>query len=474
MIPYKDLLNRAPNAYVVVDRELRIVWMNDAYLAVTGRERCEITGRAMFDAFPADEESDSYRKLRSSFDRAFASGKVDEIAHIRYDIANPDGSVSERYWSATHTPIFDEAGQTIQLLQHTVDITELHNLRRLRDEMGVVERARAVSQRLDILSDEADTLRAIFEQAPGFVAMLTGTDHRFVMANAAYRKLVGRDDLLGKPVAEALPEVAEQGFIAVLDQVLQSGAPYFGVGEKVALKDGADEQLRERYLEFVFQPIRDRGGEVSGVLVQGYDVTEETEAEARQRLLIDELNHRVKNTLAIVQGLAQQSFGTRDHDRSRMKAFSDRLGALAMAHNILTKCNWEAADLRTLVVDGIVAAAGSLHDRIAVDGPRITLNPQQAVALAMIIHELSTNAIKYGALSNDAGTVAVQWTAVPGPDGCRMQLDWTESGGPAVTPPERRGFGTRLIGHGLGSGPDHKVSLDYAPSGLHCRIEALL
>lgn len=188
-IDFEQLIARSPNPYVVLDRDLTIVWMNEAYLGATMRRREEITGKRMFEAFPSDPDSESFRLLERSFQRVLKTGQPDELALIRYDIRKSDGSMDERYWSATHQPLLDEAGKTAYILQHTVDVTELHNLRALRDEMGVIQRAEAVQARNRDLAQESQQLRALFEQAPGFIAVLSGSDHRFVLANQAYSSL---------------------------------------------------------------------------------------------------------------------------------------------------------------------------------------------------------------------------------------------------------------------------------------------
>ena len=470
MIDFEALLAQSPNPYVVLDRDLVIIWMNEAYLRATMREREDIVGRPMFEAFPSPEDSESHRQLSSSFQRVIETGESDEIAHIRYDIRNPDGSMDAHYWSATHTPFKDASGEVAYILQHTVDITELHDLRRMREEMKVMKRAQAVEERNRGLAEETSRLKNLLEQAPGFVALLEGPDHVIVMANAAYRKLTGDRELLDLPIGEAIPEAIEQGFVDLLDQVQATGKPYFGRRQKVELQNHEGRPPEPMYLEFIYQPIFDAQGAVSGVFVQGHDITEEVEAEQRQSLLIDELNHRVKNTLAIVQGLAQQSFGPADGDIESLDSFSARLSALASAHNLLTACNWEAADLEELIRGSVDATAGSEPARVEIIGPPVVRPPQPAVALAMIMHELATNALKYGALSESAGTVSIGWSAVSDDTGSRLEIVWTEHGGPRVEPPARQGFGTRLIKRGLGE-RDGKVDLDYRPEGLFCRIE---
>lgn len=473
-IQFEALCTLSPNPYVVVDRKMQIVWMNDAYLRATMRTREDITGLSMFEAFPSTPGTESYELLRGSLERVIATGEPDELALIRYDIVNPDGTMEERLWSATHTPLLDDDGNVAFVLQHTVDVTELQNLRRLREEMGVVQRANAVQARNADLLAESERLRRMFEQAPGFIAVLSGPLHQFQLANAAYRRLVGERDILGKPVAQALPEVVGQGFVAVLDHVRQSGEPYFGRGDPVLL-GSEGTVLEKRFLDFIYQPIHGDDGSITGVFVQGHDVTDEFLLMQRQELLINELNHRVKNTLAIVQGLAAQSFRGVDTTGAARATFDARLKTLATAHDLLTDRNWEPTLLGETVRMAIAAAAGADAARAEISGPEVLLAPQNAVALAMAVHELSTNAIKYGALSNDRGQVRVTWeqTAAAN-DGISLVIEWQEQGGPPVTPPVRKGFGTRLIERGLTAEMGGDAEIDFHADGLRCRISIVL
>ena len=468
MIEYGPLFDQSPNAYVVFDRDLRLVAMNAAYLRVTKRTREDILGQPLFEAFPSDEASESYRHLKGSLERVLATREIDELAHIRYDIPNPDGTVGAEIWSATHTPLLDAQGEVALILQHTVNITKLGEAPRAGEEAGVVERALFVERRARDTARETEQMKSLLEQTPGFMAIITGAEHRFLLTNAAYRRLTGGRPLTGRTVADAIPEVVEQGFVDVLNNVFASGEPYFGKRERVVFHDEGASEPRETYLEFIFQPIRGEDEDIWGIFIQGHDVTEEVEAEERQRLLINELNHRVKNTLAVVQGLAQQSFGKQPD--GRFEIFTARLAALSGAHNLLTEATWESADLRELVYSSLEATAGLDIARCELAGTPVTLPPQLALSLAMIIHELSTNAIKYGALSSAAGRVHVRWTVERTSDERQITIAWDETGGPPVTPPEREGFGTRLIRRGLsGQGA---TELEYRPAGLHCRIVA--
>jgi PAS domain S-box-containing protein len=339
----------------------------------------------------------------------------------------------------------------------------------MRDEMRIVERANRIqSENLD-LTEQTGRLRTMFEQAPGFVALLTGPEHRFTLANAAYRQLVGGRDVIGQPVAEALPEVVDQGFVQLLDTVMASGTPYVGRQVKVTLARGSEED--ERFLDFIYQPILGPNGAATGVLVQGHDVTEQVEAQEVQRLLINELNHRVKNTLAIVQALATQSFRNLDGADEARRTLDARLHALAAAHALLTSSNWEAARLEDAVRKSAEATAGADVDRIHIDGPNVVLEPQAAVSLAMIVHELTTNAIKYGALSTRAGSIDVQWSVGEGKATERqLVFSWKERGGPPAIEPQKPGFGTRLIKRGLSSERSATANLVYAPQGFEYHV----
>jgi PAS domain S-box-containing protein len=472
-IDFEALFARSPNPYVVLDSTLSLVWMNDAYLRVTMRDRAGLIGQNMFAAFPSDPESDSRRLLQRSFDQVLSTREPDEIALIRYDIRKPDGSMDVRYWSATNTPILDDARAVTYLLQHTVDVTELHGLRRMRDQMGVVERASAIQARNLGLLEESSQLKSLFEQAPGFVAVLTGPEHRFQMANRAYRELIGHRELVGRVVAEALPEVVGQGFVTVLDTVRRTGEPYVARNERVGLERAGGKGIEDRHLDFIFQPIFDHS-EVTGIFIQGHDVTDQVAAEERQRLLINELNHRVKNTLAIVQSLASQSFRQIPESEAARRSFDARLTALAAAHSLLTDWNWESARLVDTVQTSVAATAGAAAERFRINGPDFALQPQTAVSLAMIIHELCTNAIKYGALSGESGRVDINWSLEEEDGQCRLAVEWAENDGPPVADPQRRGFGTRLIERGMSAEQNSAVTLRFDPGGLRCSITALL
>jgi PAS domain S-box-containing protein len=295
-INFEALFSASPNPYVLLDLSLTIVGMNDAYLQVTMRKREDLLGRNMFEAFPSDPDSSSHRQLRGSLEKVIREQVADHLSLIEYAIPLPNGQgFEERYWSATHTPLFNHNGEITFILQHTVDVTELHRLRNLAKstllpsgrsaliETDMFRRAQAVQEANQALSEERQHLRGLFQQAPGFMAALSGPDHVFTMANTAYLQLIGRENVVGKPVREALPEVVGQGFIDLLDRVRHSGQPFVGRSIRILLKQSPVDVQEERFLDFVYQPIFDPDGQVSGIFVQGHDVTEQRRTEEALR-----------------------------------------------------------------------------------------------------------------------------------------------------------------------------------------------
>jgi PAS domain S-box-containing protein len=289
MVDFAALFDASPNPYMVLDRDLRYVAANQAYLDVTSRTREELIGAYVADLFPhdpADPDNASKRLVLGSFERVLATGKPDVLPFIHYRIPI-EGTHVERTWSATHTPIFDEAGRVAMILQHTVDVTDVASQRgpATQIEAGILGRAERAQQRSDALDQGLRRLLSLFEQAPGFLAFLSGPDHVFELANAAYEKLVGNRRVAGKKIRDALPEL-DSAYLRILDEVLATGRPFVGRGMSVWLQDAPDQPAREAIVDFMYQPILDVGGRTLGILVSGNDITEQARAMSeRERLL---------------------------------------------------------------------------------------------------------------------------------------------------------------------------------------------
>jgi len=200
--------------------------------------------------------------------------------------------------------------------------------------------------------------------------------------------------------------------------------------------------------------------------------TQIARGEMLHNLLIEELNHRVKNTLAVLQSIATQTF--RSASRAEREKFEGRLGALAEAHNLLSQEKWQGAELREVIARVLRPYLLNNPERMRMSGPHVPLSPRLAVVLAMIVHEIATNAAKYGALSNDTGTVAVDWEILEESDGRKLRLIWTEAGGPPVTAPVQRGFGSRLIERSARDQLGGEATVDFLPRGVIYTVSCAL
>jgi two-component sensor histidine kinase len=232
---------------------------------------------------------------------------------------------------------------------------------------------------------------------------------------------------------------------------------------RVVHPDGSTRWIHAKAEMFDATP--DRRGRMVGI---NMDVTQRVLADIRQRVLVQELHHRVKNTLAIVQSIARQTFRAAGEDSESFEAFEKRLANLARTHDLLMRDDMISGTLRAIVGEAIAPYGDAQAGRFRVSGPHVAVEPRAAVAIAMALHELGTNAAKYGALTAPGGAVAITWTKVD-PD--RLRLTWRETGGPTVHVPARQGFGSRLIERVLAHELGGAARIDYAPEGVVCEIE---
>ncbi len=443
---FHQLFDALPSPHMIVDGDLRFVAANPAYEAVTSRTRAELVGRPLFECFPS--EGPERLRLETSLRNVFENGRPDTLAFIEYEIpisSDPADGFEKRYWSAVHSPLCDDAGKVIFVLQNTVDITELVRLRTVAgssasvpaQETALLQRTREIEEAYRTSRSQLDRFRHLFEQAPGLVALLRGPDHVFTFANRAYRLLAGNRELRGLPTREVFPEAEAKGLVETLDRVYATGEAFEGSGLRV-LVSYPSSGLRELFLDVSFHPVRDEAGAVEGIFVQGYDRTESVRAHHRQRLLIDELNHRVKNTLSTIQSLARPSFrADRDREEAR-RTFEARIVALSNAHNLLSEQHWESADLETVLRSELRALD---LDRVDLAGEPVRLNSKSAIAMAMIFHELASNTLKYGALSAAAGRLSVSWQR----RGEMVALEWREVWASPEPVSIQPGFGMRML-----------------------------
>jgi PAS domain S-box-containing protein len=218
-------------------------------------------------------------------------------------------------------------------------------------------------------------------------------------------------------------------------------------------------------------PIRDEGANIVRWFGTNTDVAVQVKQQEHLQLLINEMNHRVKNTLATVQSIAGRSLRNATTVERGLEAFEGRIMALSAAHDVLTESKWEAADLHALVQRAVAAFISKEEARVVAEGPQMWLPQRAAISLAMVFHELATNAVKYGALSNESGSVSIRWS-VDGekPSEQNLTVEWAETGGPPVRTPTDRGFGSRLIERTVQSELEGAFEVLFAADGLRCRL----
>lgn len=311
--------------------------------------------------------------------------------------------------------------------------------------------------------------RAIVDTAVDAIVVID-EQGRIEAFNPAAERLFGypASEMIGRNVNRLMPEPYHGEHDGYLHRYRETGERrIIGIGREVeGLRcDGTTFPLELSIAEW-----RDDGRRFfTGVM---RDVTARKRADELQRLMINELNHRVKNTLATVQSVAGQTLRNAESMDEARDNLTRRLLALARGHDILTRESWDGAEMIN-IVDAVVAAHGDA-ERFVLDGPSVRLPPKATLALSMALHELMTNAAKYGALSNAVGRVALTWRKTASEAGERLCLTWEETDGPVVSTPSRQGFGSRLITGGLARELGGSVTLDYPPGGVVCQIDAEL
>ena len=336
---------------------------------------------------------------------------------------------------------------------------------------AALERRRVES----LLRDNEKRLLTLVQTMPVGVLLVEARSGRLIASN---RRM---EDILGRPVPSILT-AADLGFLAFDAEGERIGIERFplwrmlnGEAERATLEAHLERLDGSHvWIEFLGEAIRDATGRLRGAVLCATDIEDRKRAEAQQRVLARELSHRLKNTLAVVQSIAAQTLRSAPDIETARATLSHRIQALSKAHEILLIGQRDAGS-----VEAILRSALEIHDpagQITLSGPDLFVGPNAALSLALIAHELSTNAVKYGALSVPEGRVDVVWRKVEGGDTGEpsFELVWQERGGPPVVPPSRKGFGSRLVGIGLSRTGQGHVDLDYAPAGLRCRITAAL
>jgi PAS domain S-box-containing protein len=338
------------------------------------------------------------------------------------------------------TPLRDPSGRLVGAVNLLMDVSEQHDAHLESERLAAIV----------VSSDDAivsKTLEGIITSWNGGATRIFG---------------YAPSEMIGQSILRLIPPELHGEETEILAR-LQRGERIDHYETIRVTKDG-----RRVDVSLTVSPLRDRSGKVVGASKVGRDITERKRAEKLQRILTDELSHRVKNTLATVQAIASQSLARARSPSDFISSFGGRLQALASAHTLLTRTQMQSADIMALVNEQVLVGAAN-GDRISCSGPQLALEPQAAVHLALVLHELATNARKYGALSVPAGRLSITWE-VRTNGACSLYLTWKESDGPKVSAPRGHGFGRALIEQTVRS-HGGEVSVHYHRDGLICEID---
>jgi PAS domain S-box-containing protein len=414
-----------------------LIRANDRYLQIVGYSREELLGgMTIRDLTHPDDWGENLHVLQNAI--ATGGSFVIEKRYVRKD--------RETVWvSNSVTPLIRE-GQIRSVLAVTIDVTE-----RRRSEAA--------------LRESEARFRNVADQAPVMIWM-TNTAGLCTYLNRQWYEFTGQTEAegLGYGWLDAVhPEDRPSSRDVFI--LSSAGRQPFRLDYRIRRHDG-----EYRWAIDTGTPRLGADGQFLGFIGSVLDISDRKRLEEHQSLLINELNHRVKNTLATVQAIALQTLRSGEVEAHVSQAFTARLIALAKAHDVLTRENWEGADLKAIIDDLIHAHHGD-DGRFGTSGPHVRLSPRVSLSLTMALHELSTNAMKHGALSNDSGRIALTWQTLGSGSATRLRLRWEERGGPPVAPPTRKGFGSRLLERGLSGELAGEVQITYDSRGLTCEID---
>lgn len=437
---FRNIADHTPVMLWVTDETGYCTYLNKTWYDFTGQGEHEGEGFGWLNAVN-DED-------RPEAERAFlAVNEVQTPYEADFRVRRADGSY--RWCIDAAAPRFDGSGNFLGYVGSVIDVEE-------RRES--IERVRRSEEQL----------RAVLDQMPVGVIMARVPSGQIFLYNQAL------EDMLGHPILPETPDTYDR-YGGVDAEGRPIGNEEYPLYRAVALEETVIDHeflyLRPdgKTITLLAQaaPVVGESGKAEVAVVALQDITGRKATEAHQKLLINELSHRAKNLLAIIQSIAQQTFRGEEPISALLSRFEGRLGALSAAHGILTKEKWESVPLRRLVCDTFTAVRTD-DDNFTLEGPDLLLPPKVAVSLAMAVHELATNATKYGSLSQEGGSVSIKWSS----DGERLRLDWKEHGGPPVSQPTKRGFGTRMIERGLAAELGGTVRIHYENDGVRCEVDA--
>lgn len=310
-----------------------------------------------------------------------------------------------------------------------------------------------------------ELLRSFVEAVPG-VVYAKDADGRFIIANRGTSTLLGMDPELyiGRTDMDVLQDKDEAAKIMATDRKIMTTGRQEQVEEEVRLADGTPAIWLSTKA-----PLRNAAGDVIGLIGTSVDITERRHAEERERMLAQEVDHRGKNLLAVVQSVVQLTRAETIDDF--VAAVSGRIAALSRTHTLLAASRWNGAELAAIVREELAPFSGARAERVTIEGVQLNLRPEAAQTLALVFHELATNAAKYGALSTEGGRLQVHWTIdATVSQAAQLTAKWVEAGGPPVVEPTSRGFGSTIIKTSVERQLRGRLLKTWRPEGLLCEV----
>ena len=428
---FRAVISQSSTGMAQCELDGRFIQVNGRFCEIVGYAENELLGMRMDEITYPDDLHENARL----FEAMMTTGESFEIEK-RY--VRKDGSL---VWVANSVSgLKDSSGRIQRVAAIIIDISE-------RKRAQEIERQLAA-----IVASSDDAILSI--------------DLNMIITswNSGAERLYGQsaEEAIGQSVMMLVPEDRSDEEPAILARI-RSGQKVEPYETKRRNKNG---ELVDVLLSV--SPIYDVYGRIVGASKTAHDISAKKEAERLQTVLVGELNHRVKNVLATVMAIARQTLGRDDVDKASVETFEARLSSMARAHDLLIHGQWEQAELTAVIAQ---ALSPYPKDRFEISGPAIKLAPRAVVSISLALHELATNAAKYGALSVADGRVAITWSLETGRTD-HLKLRWRESGGPIVKPPTRKGFGSRLIESLLAAELSGKVQVRYEPSGLICEVDA--
>jgi PAS domain S-box-containing protein len=445
---YRLLIEQMREGAVMLSAEALVLYTNAALSRLLRMPAGRLLGQR-FERFVGEAD-------RPAFARLLAGGGTAEFSLCRPNGASVPARLSLGELQTDAGPVM--CGVVTDLTAARAHAREIGDA---RSRLAVEDARREIDERY----------RLILESATDFAILSTDFEGRVTIWNAGATNILGWEthEIVGKPtpLIWTREDLAAGGPQQEMATALSTGR---AEGERWHLrKDGS-----KFWGNALMMPLRSEDGAAIGFLKILRDRSEHRRTAENQQTLINELNHRVKNTLSTVQSIATQTLRTAATPEEARESIEERLFALSRAHDVLTRGSWECAQLSEIVSEAVAAYRDPHEDRIRCAGPEVRLTPRVALALSMALHELATNAVKYGAMSLAGGEVLISWTFKDTADRGLLNLVWEERGGPLVKPPRRRGFGTRLIQRSLSAELGGEVSITFPPAGIRCDIAAVL